>query len=73
MANARLDSRSQNVFRDPYLKSVVEMGLIKDHFIFSVESIGALNVAALVKEASAILRDRCEYHFLSIGTRDAHR
>ncbi|XP_055347116.1 DNA-directed RNA polymerases I and III subunit RPAC1-like [Paramacrobiotus metropolitanus] len=65
--NPRLDCGSRNVLRYPEICKNLELGSAKDHFIFSVESIGALPAAVLVKEACRILRERCEYHFLSIG------
>lgn len=67
IANARADTGSRNILRDQYLKDAVRIDSVKDHFIFSVESVGALTVASLVKEACEILKGRCEYHFLSIG------
>ncbi|EYC17975.1 hypothetical protein Y032_0029g1985 [Ancylostoma ceylanicum] len=51
VADARRDTCSRNVFRHDDLASVVELGRKKNHFIFSVESTGALKSAELVVEA----------------------
>ncbi|OQV12996.1 DNA-directed RNA polymerases I and III subunit RPAC1 [Hypsibius exemplaris] len=68
VADPRKDSGSQNYLRESKrIVSALDIGTEKDHFVFSIESIGALNVVALVKEASIILKSRCEYHYLSIG------
>ncbi|CAG2119559.1 unnamed protein product, partial [Medioppia subpectinata] len=55
VVNSRIDSGGRNVFRYPHLKDKVKMSLIKNHFIFSVESTGALPAHQLVTEAVEIL------------------
>ncbi|KAK5974112.1 hypothetical protein GCK32_006538, partial [Trichostrongylus colubriformis] len=54
VADARRDTCSRNVFRHDDLAPLVELGRKKDHFIFSVESTGALKSAELVVEACKI-------------------
>ncbi|KHJ87303.1 RNA polymerase Rpb3/Rpb11 dimerization domain protein [Oesophagostomum dentatum] len=54
VADARRDTCSRNVFRHDDLASVVKLGRKKNHFIFSVESTGALKSAELVVEACKI-------------------
>ncbi|KJH53420.1 RNA polymerase Rpb3/Rpb11 dimerization domain protein [Dictyocaulus viviparus] len=54
VADARRDTCSRNVFRHSDLSSVVELGRKKNHFIFNVESTGALKSAELVIEACKI-------------------
>ncbi|VDM56708.1 unnamed protein product [Angiostrongylus costaricensis] len=57
--DARRDTCSRNVFRHSDLASVVELGKKKDHFIFSVESTGALKSAELVVEACKVMEEKC--------------
>ncbi|PIO67901.1 DNA-directed RNA polymerase, alpha subunit, domain protein, partial [Teladorsagia circumcincta] len=54
VADARRDTCSRNVFRHDDLAPLVELGRKKDHFIFSVESTGALKSSELVVEACKI-------------------
>ncbi|RWS30304.1 DNA-directed RNA polymerases I and III subunit RPAC1-like isoform X1 [Leptotrombidium deliense] len=61
--DSRLDSCGRNVFRHKHLKDSVKMSVIKDHFIFSVESTGALPSNTLFLEATKILTAKCR-HFL---------
>jgi len=63
VVNSRLDSGGRNVFRYPHLKDKVKMSLVKNHFIFTVESTGALPAHQLVSEAIEILIGKCR-HFL---------
>ncbi|XP_034951915.1 DNA-directed RNA polymerases I and III subunit RPAC1 [Chelonus insularis] len=55
----RYDSCSRNVFRHESLKNVVQLGRIPDHFIFTIESLGALSPALLFLEAVKILKGKC--------------
>ncbi|EYC17973.1 hypothetical protein Y032_0029g1985 [Ancylostoma ceylanicum] len=59
VADARRDTCSRNVFRHDDLASVVELGRKKNHFIFSVESTGALKSAELVVEACKVMEEKC--------------
>uniref|UniRef100_A0A0K0DP33 RPOLD domain-containing protein n=1 Tax=Angiostrongylus cantonensis TaxID=6313 RepID=A0A0K0DP33_ANGCA len=61
VADARRDTCSRNVFRHSDLASVVELGKKKDHFIFSVESTGALKSAELLVEACKVMEEKCRY------------
>ena len=69
----RLDSCSRNVFRYPDLAECVELGKQKDHFIFSVESVGASRPEDLVCMAWDVLIEKCD-HFIGelekTGTKD---
>ncbi|XP_050294154.1 DNA-directed RNA polymerases I and III subunit RPAC1 [Anthonomus grandis grandis] len=57
--HARYDTSSRNVFRYDDLKDCVVMSKVRDHFIFTIESVGALPPEAIFKEAVNILKDRC--------------
>ena len=56
----RYDGCSRNVYRYDDLKDVVSMNKISDHFIFTVESTGALLPENLVVQAIDILADKCD-------------
>nr|ALS04904.1 DNA-directed RNA polymerases I and III subunit RPAC1-like protein [Pseudodiaptomus poplesia] len=62
--NPRLDTCSRNVLRYDDLKNSVTLEKIKDHFIFSVESVGALNPQDLVLMACDVMLQKCD-HFLT--------
>lgn len=64
VANARRDTCSREVFRHDELKNRVKLSRIRDHFIFSVESTGALPPDTLVCESIKVLMGKCR-HFLS--------
>ncbi|CAO4377548.1 unnamed protein product [Caenorhabditis nigoni] len=57
--DARKDTCSRNVFRHEDLAKVVQLGKNKQHFIFSVESTGALKSAELVVEACKVMETKC--------------
>ncbi|XP_034249654.1 DNA-directed RNA polymerases I and III subunit RPAC1 [Thrips palmi] len=57
--DARYDSCSRNVFRYEDLKDSVKMARVKDHYIFSVESVGALPPDVLFVEAIKVLKKKC--------------
>lgn len=59
VANARVDSCSRNVLRQDQLKNCVRLSRVRDHFIFSIESTGALPPDILVKEAIKVLMSKC--------------
>lgn len=61
VVNARIDSGSRNVFRHADLKDKVEYNLIKDHFIFNIESTGCLPALDIMLQSSLILESKCEY------------
>ncbi|KAI3421979.1 hypothetical protein GPALN_012516 [Globodera pallida] len=58
--DARSDTSSRNVFMHDDLKDAVEMGKKKTHFIFSVESTGALPSHKLVVEACKVMREKVD-------------
>ena len=55
----RYDSCSRNVFRYEDLKDSVKMARVKDHYIFSIESAGALPPDVLFVEALKVLKNKC--------------
>ncbi|KAJ3647617.1 hypothetical protein Zmor_019484 [Zophobas morio] len=57
--DARYDTGSRNVFRYEDLKDAVAMTKIQDHFIFTVESVGALRPDVIFTESVKILKDKC--------------
>ncbi|KAH0819611.1 DNA-directed RNA polymerases I and III subunit RPAC1 [Tenebrio molitor] len=57
--SARYDTGSRNVFRYEDLKDAVAMTKIQDHFIFTVESVGALQPHVIFTEAVTILKQKC--------------
>jgi len=59
----RLDSCSRNVYRYEDLKDAVELSKVKDHFIFTVESVGAVSPGNLVTMAWDVLIEKCD-HFI---------
>lgn len=63
VVNARIDSGSRNVFRYPDLKDKVQYDLIKDHFIFKIESTGCIPALDILLQSCDILESKCE-HFL---------
>ncbi|XP_026494420.1 DNA-directed RNA polymerases I and III subunit RPAC1 [Vanessa tameamea] len=58
--NARYDSCSRNVYRYDAIKDAVILSRIRDHFIFNVESVGAMTPNIIFVEAVKILRDKCK-------------
>ncbi|XP_045502649.1 DNA-directed RNA polymerases I and III subunit RPAC1 [Colias croceus] len=58
--DARYDSCSRNVYRYDNIKDAVILSRIRDHFIFNVESVGAMSPQAIFVEAVKILRDKCK-------------
>lgn len=63
VADARIDSGSRNVFRHADLKDKVRYDLIKDHFIFNVESTGCMPAIDILLQSCTILELKCQ-HFL---------
>lgn len=57
--DARYDTCSRNVFRYPQLADAVEMSRIRDHYIFTVESVGALKPDVIFIEAVKVLKKKC--------------
>lgn len=57
----RYDACSRNVYRHEDLKDAVTMNKKRDHFIFTVESVGALEPEDLFTMAIDVLEAKCEY------------
>ncbi|XP_033126535.1 DNA-directed RNA polymerases I and III subunit RPAC1-like, partial [Anneissia japonica] len=64
VVNPRSDTCSREVFRHEDLKDLVKLTRIRDHYIFSVETTGALPPNVLVSEAVKVLMSKCK-QFLS--------
>lgn len=64
--NARRDASSREVFRHEDLKDAVDMKKVQDHFIFSVESTGALPPNVLMCEAVKILKEKCRMFLVEL-------
>lgn len=58
VADARLDICSRNVYRHEDLKDAVKMTRARDHFIFYIESTGALAPDVLFSESVKILSEK---------------
>jgi len=57
--NARYDICSRNVFRHDDLKDAVKLTRVRDHFIFYIESTGALAPDVLFAESAKVLIQKC--------------
>ncbi|XP_022902615.1 DNA-directed RNA polymerases I and III subunit RPAC1 [Onthophagus taurus] len=57
--SARYDMSSRNIYRHEDLRESVIMSKIDNHFIFTIESVGALPAADIFKEAITILKNKC--------------
>lgn len=57
--DARYDTCSRNVYRYPHLKDAVQMSRIRNHFIFTIESVGALRPEDIFIEAVKSLKKKC--------------
>jgi len=51
---------SRNYMRNPVLDRSIRMSRIADHFIFSVESVGAYRPGVLVSEALNVMQEKCQ-------------
>lgn len=59
--NARYDTVSREVLRHDEFEGKVKLGRIKDHFIFNVESAGAMTPEEIFFKSIRILRNKAEY------------
>lgn len=50
---------SREVYRHDDLKDIVQLGRLKEHFIFTIESTGALDAKTLFMMATQILIEKC--------------
>lgn len=57
--NERYDSCSRNVYRYPHLSDAVTMCRIRDHFIFNIETMGALAPGIIFIESIKLLKKKC--------------
>lgn len=57
--DARYDSCSRNVYRYPQLNDAVTLARVRDHYIFTVESVGALKPEVIFLEAVKVLKKKC--------------
>ncbi|XP_077999650.1 DNA-directed RNA polymerases I and III subunit RPAC1-like [Glandiceps talaboti] len=57
--NPRLDTCNREVFRHDDLKDCVKLSRVRNHFIFSIESTGALKPDVLMSEAIKVLIAKC--------------
>lgn len=57
--DARYDTCSRNIYRYPHLVDAVEMSRIRDHFIFTVESVGAYQPNDIFIESVKLLKKKC--------------
>ncbi|XP_065662237.1 DNA-directed RNA polymerases I and III subunit RPAC1 isoform X2 [Hydra vulgaris] len=60
--NPRKDSGMREIYRNEILKKIVKLEKVRDHFIYSVESTGALPPDLLVEEAIKILHAKCRLY-----------
>ncbi|KJE97859.1 polymerase I polypeptide C [Capsaspora owczarzaki ATCC 30864] len=58
--DARRDTCSREIFRHERLASAVKMRRVRDHFLFSIESTGALPPGDLLFESVLKLKSKCE-------------
>ncbi|XP_032818725.2 DNA-directed RNA polymerases I and III subunit RPAC1 isoform X1 [Petromyzon marinus] len=68
--NARLDTCSREVLRHEDLKDLVQLCRIRNHFIFSVESTGALPPSVLVCEAIKVLMEKCRKYLNELDSKE---
>ena len=61
VSNSRYDMCSRNVFRYDDLKDSVALTKAKNHFMFTVESVGAMNPEDIFTQSIDILIDKCDY------------
>ncbi|EDW77592.1 uncharacterized protein Dwil_GK24584 [Drosophila willistoni] len=57
--DARYDSGSRNVYRYSHLADAVTLARVRDHYIFTVESVGALKPEVIFIEAVKVLKKKC--------------
>ena len=68
VVNARHDTCSRNVYRYKDLSDCVDLQKIPDHFIFSVESIGANAPNELVEMGWDVLIEKCDYFIAELNS-----
>ncbi|CAF4795115.1 unnamed protein product, partial [Rotaria socialis] len=60
VSKPRLDMCSREALRYPAFKDSVELNKIRDHFIFSIESVGALRPDQLFIDSIKLLMAKCD-------------
>lgn len=68
VVNARYDMCSRNVYRYPHLADSVDMARVRDHYIFTVESVGAYKPHEIFIEAVKILKEKCKKFLIEIDS-----
>ncbi|CAB4057074.1 RPC40 [Lepeophtheirus salmonis] len=68
IANPRYDMCSRNIMRHEDLKDKVTLSKIKDHFIFSIESTGALEPEDIFLQSVDILAEKCKYFLMELNS-----
>lgn len=66
--NARYDMCSRNVYRYSHLADAVDMARVRDHYIFTVESVGAYRPHEIFIEAVKKLKEKCQLFLKEIET-----
>ncbi|VDN96336.1 unnamed protein product [Rodentolepis nana] len=64
VSNPRLDDGSRQCLRDPELKDIVDISLLSNHFLFTVETgtPGARSPESIVMSAIDIMISKCSYY-----------
>lgn len=57
--NARYDNCSRNVYRYPHLADAVTISRVRNHFIFTIESLGAYQPEEIFIESIKLLKKKC--------------
>jgi len=73
VVNERLDSCSRNIYRYDDLKESVALEKIRDHFIFTVESVGAISPQDLVGMACDVLVEKCDHFIKELDSSESKR
>ena len=60
LCNPYACTMSRNYMRNPILDQSIRMSRIADHFIFSIESVGAYRPGVLLSEALNVLQQKCQ-------------
>ena len=60
VANARLDTCNRQVLEDEEMREKIEIAKIRNHFLFSVESVSFFKPDELVIEALDVLCGKCD-------------
>lgn len=66
--DARYDACSRNVYRQEDLADAVTLQKVPDHFIFTVESVGAMQPEDLVIQALDLLENKCDAFLKELST-----